>query len=1143
MHSTVVSKKLGPVYPLILLLSWLATMPVPAFGQSPPPIPANHLRIHYFRPDGNYDGWTVYAFGQTTEDQGNFNGGPVQIGGRDAFGAYFDVGITVGATDVGLIIHWGSLKDPGPDEHVNPSVQGNEFWQISGSNILWTQQPPTIQSPAPPIPANRARIHYYRPDNLFASWTVYAFGSTTEDTGNYNGGPVFVTGYDRYGAFYDVGLTANPADSADLGFIVHHISTGVKDPGPDMHLNVGRFKEAWVISGDAVVRTSQPTAAELLGSNLAKLQGYWLDRSTIAIQPGSFNANWSYTLVSAPEANLQVTETGLAGGTAMPLAPFSGALSADQLLRYPQLREYVLFKLPPGVDAAAVAQAIKGQLAVQALDATGALKYVTSLQIFGVLDDLFFYPGQLGVIFGSDGRDRRREPELRIKVWSPPARSMRLLLFNRAADPTPVGTVEMEQDASGVWTAVGDRSWSGKYYLLEVTVYDPFLRAIVENRVTDPYSIDLAMNGTKSRITDIDHPATKPSDWDEIPSPPLRSKHDLTIYELHLRDFSANDPSVPANQRGTYLAFSNPRSLGMRHLSTLANSGLKAVHLLPSFDFATVNEDRSTWLSPGDLSQFPADSPQQQAAVARARGGDGFNWGYDPVHYLAPEGSYAVDPDHRVKEYREMVKGLHRAGLRVIQDVVFNHTSSSGRNLNSVLDQVVPGYYHRLNADGNLLSGSCCPDTASEHRMFEKLMIDTLALNARQYKIDGFRFDLLSFHFTYNVANLKNALAALTLRKDGVDGSKIYLYGEGFNFGETQDNRIGPNASQVNLFGSGVGTFNDRIRDAVRGGTPFTDPRSQGFATGLVTAPSDFVTAPDPLETLLHGMDQIRVGLAGNLRDFTFTDRTGAAVTGAQVDYFGQPTGYTASPVEAVNYCSVHDKETLFDAVQAKSALTDDIGMRARRQVLAMSAVALGQGIPFFQAGDDLLRSKSLDSNSYDSGDWFNRLDFTYQSNNWGVGLPIAGENQGQWPIIQPLLANPALKAAPDQIAFSRQAFRELLLIRATSGLFRMQTLQEVQNNLRFLNTGPGQIPGLIVMKLDANGGDYGLFKHVVVVFNATTDTVRFQSPELKGLKLYLHPVQIFSSDSTVRRSSFNSSTGTASVPALTTAVFVSGRR
>ena len=190
------------------------------------------------------------------------------------------------------------------------------------------------------------------------------------------------------------------------------------------------------------------------------------------------------------------------------------------------------------------------------------------------------------------------------------------------------------------------------------------------------------------------------------------------------------------------------------------------MHILPSFHFASINEDKSTWQTTGDLSRS-AGRQQQQAAVSGDARQDGYNWGYDPVHYMTPEGSYAINPNRRVREYRTMVEGLHAAGLRVIQDVVFNHTNASGEGPNSNLDEVVPGYYHRYDANGHLETGSCCADTASEHRMMEKLMIDTLVLNAREYKIDGFRFDIMGFHFTYNMQHIQQALAALTRQNSG----------------------------------------------------------------------------------------------------------------------------------------------------------------------------------------------------------------------------------------------------------------------------------------------------------------------------------------------------------------------------------------
>jgi pullulanase len=601
-----------------------------------------------------------------------------------------------------------------------------------------------------------------------------------------------------------------------------------------------------------------------------------------------------------------------------------------------------------------------------------------------------------------------------------------------------------------------------------------------------------------------------------------------------------------------YLAFADQNSDGMKHLAKLASSGLKAVHLLPTFHFNSVNEDKSTWLTTGNLAGFAADAQDQQAAVTAIQSADAYNWGYDPDHYLAPEGSYAVNPDERVKEYREMVMALHRAGLRVIQDVVFNHTSGAGEASNSILDEVVPNYYNRLDADGALETASCCPDTATEHLMMGKLQQDAVLWNAKKYKIDGFRFDIMSFTFISNLQAIKQALAQLTLEKDGIDGAKIYIYGEGFNFGETANRALGLNASQLNLYGYGIGTFNDRIRDGVRGGGPFDDERVQGLATGELTDPSNYTSqnsSPDEQKAdLVHRSDWVRVGLTGNLRDYSFVDAQGATTTGGKLDYQGQPTGYTASPVEAVNYVSVHDNQNIFDTIQVKASESDSAAIRARRQVLAMSYVALGQGIPFFAAGDDLLRSKDMDQNSYDSGDWFNKIDWSGRGDNWGIGLPIASQNSGQWFFEQPLLANAALKPAPADIDATTKAFQEFLEIRESSPLFRLATYDEVQQHLTFLNTGPSQIPGLLVMELSGPVLRNGPFGHIVVVFNGTMQEQSYGAAQFAGLHLQLHPVQLRSADPALRAARFESQTGPQSgpgsgkviVPPLTTAVFVS---
>jgi pullulanase-type alpha-1,6-glucosidase len=547
------------------------------------------------------------------------------------------------------------------------------------------------------------------------------------------------------------------------------------------------------------------------------------------------------------------------------------------------------------------------------------------------------------------------------------------------------------------------------------------------------------------------------------------------------------------------------------------------------------------------LASYPPDSEEQQALISAVADDDGFNWGYDPWHYTVPEGSYATDPDgpQRILEFREMVQSLNQGGLRVVMDVVYNHTNSAGQNDKSVLDKLVPGYYHRLNADGAVETSSCCPNTAAEHDMMEKLMIDSIVTWARDYKVDGFRFDLMGHHPKSTMLNIRVALDALTMAGDGVDGSRIYLYGEAWNFGEVADGARFEQAIQANMGGTGIGSFNDRIRDGVRGGGPFSGIQEQGFTTGLFYDPNAVPqgTPADQEDRLKMQADWIRVSLAGGLANFPLIDRFGNPVLGWQVDYNGQQAGYTLDPQEIINYCAAHDNETFFDAVQLKVPLGTANPDRARVQNVANSLIALGQGVPFFHAGQDMLRSKSMDRDSFNSGDWFNWLDFTHTLNNWGGGLPVASKNQDNWPIMQPLLANPALVVGPAEIGAAVNHFQEMMMIRKSSGLFRLPTEAEVVSRVGFLNTGPAQVPGMIVMTLsDPDGSVDRVRETIAVLFNATDDAQVYPVPSLGGFEFALHEVQQASADPVVALSGWDGVADTFTVPARTTAVFVARR-
>lgn len=872
--------------------------------------------------------------------------------------------------------------------------------------------------------------------------------------------------------------------------------------------------------------------------NLAEQRAHWVSQDTIAWKIEDEPGNQYFFHYDPRGGAFSLGTNGIDGGTAVPLTVDPAGLPDDLIAKFPHLRSYTALKFNPE-DLGFVRIALKGQTAVSAQDSAGQTIDATGLQIPGVLDDLYTYDGPLGVVWDGD------TPSL--NLWAPTARLVKLHLFDDSdpASKAQVKTMRVDPD-TGVWQLTGEPDWAGKYYLYEVQVYIPSESGVVTNLVTDPYSLSLSQNSERSQIVNLADTALQPDGWNNLEKPPLAAPEDIAIYELHVRDFSVNDTVVPDELKGTFAAFTLPDSNGMNHLRALAEAGLTHLHILPAFDIATIDEDKATWESPdfAELAQFPPDSEEQQALVEATADTDGFNWGYDPLHYTAPEGSYSTNPDspQRIVEFRQMVQALNQNGLRLVMDVVYNHTNAAGQSSNAVLDRIVPGYYHRLNAAGKVERSTCCANTATEHNMMRKLMVDSVLTWATAYKVDGFRFDLMGHHMKDDMLAVREALDNLTVAEDGVDGRAIYIYGEGWNFGEVADNARGINATQLNMAGTGIGTFNDRIRDAIRGGNPFGDYEKQGFSNGLYTDPneSDQGSAEEQLAKLLELSDHIRVGLAGNLKAYEFVNAAGEMVTGKQVLYNGQFTGYTEDPQENIVYASAHDNETLFDAIQYKAPAAATVKDRVRMQNLGLSLVGLSQGIPFFHAGSDMLRSKDFDRDSFNSGDWFNKLDFTYETNNWGVGLPVASKNKENWPLMQPRLANPAL--APDREAILQNAahFQEILAIRKSSPLFRLETAVEIMDRVQFHNTGPDQIPGLIVMSIsDTVGDDLDPAREgIVVLFNGSPEAQSFTIAEMAGTPYELHPIQQNSPDAALQVAVYDAATGTFMVPARTTAVF-----
>ncbi|UYB42790.1 pullulanase-type alpha-1,6-glucosidase [Streptomyces sp. Je 1-4] len=863
-----------------------------------------------------------------------------------------------------------------------------------------------------------------------------------------------------------------------------------------------------LVLGTATLLVSSPQQpAQAAPPPPDKALAQWIDRDTVV---------WK----GAERATAQL-EFG-AGDTRIGLAP--GSLTPAERAAYPHLASYPAFTVDAR-DRHLAPAALRGKLLAAQRTADGR-RTTTGVQTPGVLDDLYGDRAQhatLGPVFGRDGRPA-------LSVWAPTARTVALELDGR--------TVPMRRDdRTGIWRVQGARDWAGKPYHYLVTVWAPSVGKTVTNKVTDPYSTALTADSARSLVTDLDDPELAPDGWSRLTKPAAVPLRRARIQELHLRDFSVEDRT--SRHPGQYLAFTDRRSDGMRHLRSLARSGTSYVHLLPAFDFATAPERPADQSRPGcDLASYAPDSDRQQDCVGKTAARDAYNWGYDPLHYTVPEGSYASDPEGpaRTVEFRRMVQSLNRTGLRTVMDVVYNHTAADGQDPHSVLDRIVPGYYQRLLDDGGVATSTCCSGTAPEHTMMGKLVVDSVVTWAKEYKVDGFRFDLMGHHPKANVLAVRKALDALTPEKDGVDGKKIILYGEGWNFGEAANDARFVQATQRNMAGTGIATFSDRARDAVRGGGPFDpDPRVQGFASGLYTDPNSSPGNGTPAEQrahLLHYQDVLKVGLTGNLADYTFTDTTGRRVKGSQVDYNGAPAGYAAAPGDALAYADAHDNETLYDALAYKLPPHTGAADRGRMQVLALATAALSQGPALSQAGSDLLRSKSLDRNSFDSGDWFNALHWNCaDGNGFGRGLPPAADNKDKWPYARPLLADPALRPGCTTLHSTSAAYRDLLRIHATEPAFGLSSTATVQSQLSFPLSGKDETPGVITMRLG----------NLVVVLNATPASQHQTVRDLAGTPYALHPVQARGTDRTTATASYARASGTFAVPARTVAVFRRG--
>ncbi len=871
----------------------------------------------------------------------------------------------------------------------------------------------------------------------------------------------------------------------------------------------------------AVARPSTPTP-----------QGVWLNRSLLQWPDAAMTGRFKLYYSATGQLRLQVGQMAAGFDGAVALQSTNRPLPAALATRFKYVKPGAVLQVSE-TDAGRLGTLLQQQVLLAQEDDSGVIRRVAALQIAGALDDWYATAAD-----ASDLGATVATKQTRFKLWAPTAQAVTLCQYPSATGSAASATRLQRDTATGMWSGQQAQNLQGQYYTYLVDGIVPGV-GLVRNRVTDPYSVSLNTDSKRSYIADLNSAALKPAGWDQQATPPpLKAPVDMTVYELHVRDFSLQDATVPTAHRGKYVAFTHAASNGMRHLKDLAQAGMTDVHVLPVFDVATIPEQGC--ISPAIATPERGDSEAPQAAILAVAGQDCFNWGYDPFHFSAPEGSYATDAQNgatRVIELRQMVMALHQAGLRVGMDMVYNHTTVSGQAERSVLDRIVPGYYQRLDAFGTVERSTCCDNTATENRMMGKLMLDSVDLWTRQYRMDSFRFDLMAHQ-------PRDAMLALQARVNKTAGRHINLIGEGWNFGEVANGARFVQASQLSLNGTGIGTFSDRGRDAVRGGSAGDNGTAQisnqGYINGMVYDRNALSGAIK--DDLLRTADMVRVGLAGSVRNFEMLTYTGQTRKLSDIDYGGgQPAGYVREPSEVVNYIENHDNQTLYDLNVFRLPPGTSTADRVRVQMLGVAINAFSQGIAYFHAGTEVLRSKSMDRNSYDSGDWFNRLDWTYQTNYFGTGLPPKPDNGASWALMAPLLADPANRPTPNDIAMARDMFNDLLKIRASTTLLRLRTAADIQSRLHFRNLGPGQNPVVQVGHVDGTGYPGANFKELLYFINVDKVEHALTLPQEANKAYRLHPVHTAKSATDIRplAAKLNSDTGRFTIPARTALAYV----
>lgn len=693
--------------------------------------------------------------------------------------------------------------------------------------------------------------------------------------GKEEGKEYFFDQTDDFGACATIAI-ANADSDTDVGFLIKYGDWEKKDVEQDRYLDLSKAKDGkmdvYLYAGEETIRYEKPEE-----KRITFLSAKWEEMDLVTVCLRSAEA----ASIDPSEIVIQKEDHSVVNAT-VESWEVNGKQIQAQLRTGGKMQMYTAYQCTAD-DADPV--------------------YIDCGKVFDTKEfnqECVYEQDDLGVTFQDD-------QNVQFCVWAPTAQNLSVLLYENGEGGTVLTELPMTAGQNGEWKAVAARAdVENKYYTYRVDVLGN------TNEVMDPYAKACGVNGMRGMVLDLD--STDPDGFSEEKSPALESDSDDTIYEMSVRDFTISDTSGVKNA-GKYLGLTEQETKNKEGDSTgldyLKELGVSYVQIMPTQDFYGIDEKTQT----------------------------GYNWGYNPMNFNIPEGSYATDASKgevRVNEYKQMVESLHNAGIRVIMDVVYNHTY---QGTDSSLNRLVPFYYYRWNEDGTLSNGSGCGnEIATERTMAQKMIVDSVSYWVREYHVDGFRFDLMGLFDIKTAKKIEKTLHEIN--------PDLLLYGEGWNAGDSvyeKDTAVSENAKKLN----GIGFFNNAYRRGI-----------QSYIS------NDMGKKNENVNWVYFGTE----GAA----DLTQTKKSLGA--------------WTASPRQSIQYTSCHDGYTLYDLLCINNP-DDEKETLLERNKMAITLVMTGAGIPFFQSGEEFLRTKTnadgtANANSYDAGDAVNEIDWDLRSEN-----------------------------------------------------------------------------------------------------------------------------------------------------------------